>query len=253
MRLVLFSTVAAALAFAGSAAAQTYALDSAEGFELHNAKAESVTFEGKKAIRVVTSDEAAERIAAARRAAQARRKNSGGGRRGPGAGEANRVNHLVISPVKDFSSGTIEVDLAGQPGEGSGGGARGFVGVAFRLQPDNKTYDTFYLRPTNGRAEDQERRNHSAQYISHPEWPWFRFRSETPSRYESYVDIEPAKWIHVKIEVDGEKARLYVDGREQPTLIVNDLKSGADAKGAVALWFEGSTVAHFANLKITKK
>ena len=249
----LLLSVAAGLALAGSAAAQTYSLDSADGFELHNAVAESVTFQGKKAIRVKTSDEAAERIAAQRRAAAARRKTSGGGRPGPGAGEANRVNHLIISPVKDFSSGTIEVDMAGQPGEGSSGGARGFVGVSFRLQPDNHTYDTFYLRPTNGRAEAQERRNHSAQYISHPDWPWFRLRSESPSKYESYVDIEPAKWIHVKIEVDGEKARLYVDGREQPTLIVNDLKSGPNGKGAVALWFEGSTVAHFANLKITKK
>ena len=93
----------------------------------------------------------------------------------------------------------------------------------------------------------------TAQYIHHPDWPWFRLREETPSKYESYVDIEPSKWIHVKIEVDGDRARLYVDGREQPTLIVNDVKSGASGNGAVALWFEGSTVAHFANLKITKK
>jgi hypothetical protein len=89
------------------------------------------------------------------------------------------------------------------------------------------------------------------QYISHPAWPWFRLREETPSRYESYADIEPAKWIHVKIEVAGEKARLYVNGVSQPTLLVNDVKSGANGKGGVALWIEGSTVAHFANLKIT--
>lgn len=252
MHKLLLAGVVLALCLKAPVAAQNYPLESADGFELHNAMAESVTFQGKKAIRVVTSDEAAGRIAAARREAAARRKGSGGPR-GPGAGEANRVDHLVISPVNDFSSGTIEVDLAGQPGEGAAGGARGFVGVSFRVQPDKKTYDTFYLRPTNGRAEDQERRNHTAQYISHPDWPWFRLRSETPSKYESYVDIEPEKWIHVKVEVDGEKARLYVDGREQATLIVNDLKSGPEAKGAVALWFEGSTVAHFANLKITKK
>ncbi|MCB9384271.1 MAG: hypothetical protein H6509_06630 [Bryobacterales bacterium] len=219
----------AGLALAGSAAAQTYPLDSAKGFTLHNAKADSVTFQGKKAIKVVSAGEAPQ-----------------------GRGEANRLDHLVISPVTDFSNGTIEVDLAGEPGDAAGGGARGFVGLAFRLQPDNKTYDTFYLRPTNGRADDQERRNHSAQYISHPDWPWFRLRKETPSKYESYVDIEPAKWIHVKVTVDGDKARLYVNGNDQPTLVINDVKSGPDAKGSVALWFEGSTVAHFANLKITK-
>jgi hypothetical protein len=220
----------AALAFAGPAATQTYPLDSAKGFELHNAVAEPVTFQGKKAIRVTSSAEAA-----------------------AGPGDAARQDHLVIAPVQDFSNGTIEVDLAGEPGPGAAGGARGFVGVAFRLQNDKKTYDTFYLRPTNGRADDQERRNHTAQYISHPDWPWFRLRQETPSKYESYVDIEPAKWIHVKIDVNGDKARLYVNGNDQPTLIVNDVKSGANAKGAVALWFEGSTVAHYANLKIAKK
>jgi hypothetical protein len=42
--------------------------------------------------------------------------------------------------------------------------ARGFAGIAFRVQPDLRTYDAFYLRPTNGRADDQVRRNHAAQY-----------------------------------------------------------------------------------------
>jgi hypothetical protein len=46
-------------------------------------------------------------------------------------------------------------------------------------------------------------------------------------------------------------ARLFVHGNEQPTLIVNDLKMGAEALGSVALWIEGSTVAHFRNLSIT--
>jgi hypothetical protein len=44
-----------------------------------------------------------------------------------------------------------------------------------------------------------------------------------------------------------------VNNNPQPALLVNDVKSGASAKGAVALWLEGSTVAHFANLKITPR
>jgi len=142
------------------------------------------------------------------------------------------------------------VELAGAPAPGAPEGARGFVGVAFRLQEDNATYDAFYLRPTNGRADNQERRNRSAQYISHPEWPWFRLRKETPAKYEAYVDLVPGEWTKVKIEVRGSLARLYVHGNEQPTLIVTDVKSGADAKGAVALWLDTGTVAHFRNLKV---
>ena len=37
----------------------------------------------------------------------------------------------------------------------------------------------------------------------------------------------------------------------QPTLIVNDVKSGAGASGAVALWLGPGTVAHFRNLRVT--
>ena len=220
--------VAALLAPALPAPAQTrnLALDSAAGLTLHNAAASPLTFKGRKAVKLTSS---------------------------LGGSEAGRADHLAIVEGVEFSNGSIEVDLAGEPGPGAAGGARGFVGVAFRLQPDRKTYDCFYLRPTNGRAEDQERRNHSAQYISHPTYTWSKLREETPSRYESHVDILPAEWIHVRIDVNGNKARLFVNGNEQPTLIVNDVKSGATGKGGVALWFEGSTIAHFANLKIASR
>jgi hypothetical protein len=60
----------------------------------------------------------------------------------------------------------------------------------------------------------------------------------------------PGVWTRVKIEVRGDRARLYVHGQEQPTLIVNDVKSGADGKGAVALWIGPGTVAHFRNLTV---
>lgn len=124
------------------------------------------------------------------------------------------------------------------------------VGIAFRVQPDLRTYDAFYLRPTNGRADDQERRNHAAQYISHPDWPWFRLRKETPSKYESYVDVQPDVWTKIRIEVRGDHARLFVNAQPQPTLVVNDVKTGANAKGGVALWIDRGTIAHFRDVTI---
>ena len=151
----------------------------------------------------------------------------------------------------EFSNGVIELELAGAPAPDAPAGARGFVGIAFRVQPSNDIYDAFYLRPTNGRATDQERRNHSAQYISHPAWTWSRLRQETPSKYESYVDLEPGVWTKIRVEVRGNVARLFVHDHEQPTLIVNDVKTGAQAKGAVALWLDAGTIAHFRNLSVT--
>jgi hypothetical protein len=67
--------------------------------------------------------------------------------------------------------------------------------------------------------------------------------------YESYVDIEPAKWTLVKIVVAGTKAQLYVNGATQPCLIVNDLKLG-EGTGQVALWVGVDTDAYFSNAKV---
>ncbi|MEK7328137.1 MAG: hypothetical protein AAB217_23080, partial [Chloroflexota bacterium] len=155
--------------------------------------------------------------------------------------------------VKDvlFRDGAIEVDLAGQPAAGAGGGARGFIGIAFRLQADGR-YEYIYLRPTNGRADDQVRRNHSTQYSSHPDFDFARLRLEAPEKYESYVDLQPGVWTKYKIEVEGGKARLYVNGAEQPCLIVNDLKLEPQ-EGRVALWVGPGTEGYFSNLKIAAK
>ena len=155
--------------------------------------------------------------------------------------------------VKDapFRDGTIEVDVAGQPAAGAGPGARGFIGVAFRIQGDGR-YEYIYLRPTNGRADDQVRRNHSTQYSAHPDFDFARSRQEAPEKYESYVDLEPGAWTKYRIDVDGRKARLYVHGAEQPCLIVNDLKLDPQA-GGVALWVGPGTEGYFSNLKITRR
>jgi hypothetical protein len=162
----------------------------------------------------------------------------------------NATSYAVVRDVL-FRDGTIEVDLAGQPGAGAGSGARGFIGIAFRLQPDGR-YEYIYLRPTNGRADDQVRRNHSTQYSSHPDFDFARLRQEAPEKYESYVDLEPGVWTKYRIEVDGRKARLYVNGAEQPCLIVNDLKL-EPREGRVALWVGPGTEGYFANLKIAAK
>jgi len=161
------------------------------------------------------------------------------------------TSHLVVFDTIEFSKGTIEAEIVGSLSSNATGQARGFVGIAWNVQ-DDKTYDCIYLRPTNGRANNQQRRNHSVQYISHPEWTWYRLRKEMPSKYEAYVDILPDEWIKVKIVVDDQSTKLYINEVEQPTLIVNDLKTGREAGGRVALWIHSSTVGRFRNVKISQ-
>jgi len=158
----------------------------------------------------------------------------------------------VLLSGTSFRNGSIEVEVSGAPQASAGPGARGFVGIAFRVAPEFSRYEAFYLRPTNGRAEEQVRRNHSAQYISFPEFPWERLRKEFPEKYESYVDLESGAWTKLRIEVEGIKAKLFVHGNSQPTLVVNDLKLGANS-GAVALWIGPGTEAHFRNVQIQSR
>lgn len=160
---------------------------------------------------------------------------------------------MVLLPIKDFKNGVIEAEIAGRNVPGARPTARGFVGIAFRVQDDPATYEAIYIRPTNGRADDQLRRNRSIQYVSMPAFPWEKLRSETPAKYESYVDLEPGAWTKIRIEVDGEKAQLFVHDTEQPALIVSDLKLGADASGGIGLWIGSEGEGWFRNVKVTKR
>lgn len=192
---------------------------STAGLESVNVKFESVKYKGKDAIHVL----------------------------GTAEGE-----QLAIIKDSRFKNGTIEIEVAGQPLPNAGAGARGFIGLAFRVrQTDSVRYECFYIRPTNGRADDQFRRNHSTQYISHPGYPWFKLRKENPGVYESYVDLVAGEWTKLKIVVQDKEARLYVHGADQPSLIVKDLKQEF-ADGAIALWLDIGTDAYFANLKIQR-
>jgi hypothetical protein len=233
MRLTLLATATLLLPSFMSAQARNYPLESAAGLRLTNVVAEPATLDGKKGVRVTMSPDVVRQLPTMT------------------PEQLNQIEPLAVIEGSDFSSGVIEAEIAGEPAPGAAQGARGFVGIAFRLQPDLRTYDAFYLRPTNGRVEDQERRNHATQYISHPQWPWFRLRQETPSKYESYVDLQPGVWTKVRIEVHGDRARLYVHDNPQPVLIVNDIKSGGTARGGVALWIGPGTIGHFRNLVIT--
>ena len=210
-------------------AGQSFALDSIRGLQPHDVTVEAVTYQGRKAVRVMPA-------VAANAELLAPKNGEGGG--------------IVVIPATEFQDGTIGVEVAGKPRAGATADARGFVGLAFRVAADPTKYECFYIRPTNGRADDQLRRNHSAQYISMPEYGWSRLRGETPGQYESYVDLVPGEWTKVRVEVSGTKARLYVNDAPQPVLVVNDLKHG-NVKGAVALWIGLGTEAYFANLRLS--
>jgi hypothetical protein len=201
-------------------------LDNPKTLHAQNVTTESVTYKGRKALRVTDAAPA----------------------------DAADGMQLVVFDNSQFRDGTIEIELTGEPKAGAASQApRGFVGLAFRLNIGSgggaPRYECFYLRPTNGRADDQVRRNHATQYISYPDRPWFKLREEFPGKYESYADMVAGEWIKVKIDVKGKKASLYVGSAPQPVLVVNDL---TQEEGQIALWIGTDTIAYFANLRVIR-
>jgi CubicO group peptidase (beta-lactamase class C family) len=187
---------------------------------LHRVKAEPVEYLGKPAIRLLED------------------------------GVVENGEAFAIVEGADFANGSIDVDMAGRPAVGAQGAARGFIGMALHL--GDGTFEYVYLRPTNGRAEDQVRRNHSTQYSAFPDFPFSRAREEAPEKYESYVDLAPGMWTHYRLVVEGVTARLFVNGATQPTLVVNDLKLGHRA-GGVALWIGPGTEGYFSGLTVQRQ
>ena len=150
-----------------------------------------------------------------------------------------------------FKNGTIEVKLLSKLLPDAPEFARGFIGVAFRINDSNTRFEGIYIRPTNGRSDNQLRRNRAIQYFSFPDYKFDRLRRESPGEYESYADMTLNEWINLKIVVKDSKARLYINNSKQPSLIVNDLKHGSDVKGAIGLWVDIGTEGCFSDLKIT--
>ncbi len=75
-----------------------------------------------------------------------------------------------------FKNGTIEVKVLSRLLKNAPEFARGFIGVAFRINDNNTKFEGIYIRPTNGRVEDQVRRNHCVQYYSYPDYKFDRLR-----------------------------------------------------------------------------
>jgi len=209
------------LAQDANAHASTYSLNSLDGLEIVNGTAEVVNYRGRRAVHLVPLLDH----------------------------QTPTDAMLAILNGRDFKNGTIELEVAGSRREGTQPDERGFIGIAFRVQPHGSRFENIYLRPANGRADNQLQRNHSVQYCSEPDFPWHRLREENPGQYESYVDLEPGVWTRMKIVISGTKASLFINDAQQPCLIVNDLKLD-ETHGQIALWAHWSTDGYFSNLTV---
>jgi hypothetical protein len=158
--------------------------------------------------------------------------------------EVPNEGFLILKGI-EFSNGTIEFDVRGKNVI-----QQSFVGIAFHRQ-DEKTYDAVYFRPFNFSSPDTDRRSHSVQYTSMPNYPWEKLREKFPGKYENKVNPapDPDSWFHVRIIVDGKKVAAFVNNAQLPSLQIEKLSN--TTTGGLALWVGNNSGGSFANLSIS--
>ena len=152
----------------------------------------------------------------------------------------------------DFHDGTIELDVRARLMHWADIDCRGFIGFVFRASENDDRFESFYVRPRNGRScTEPQRRIHTMQYFSYPGYTFAYFRERGIADYEAKADIEMDKWIHLKAEIAGAGAKFYVDDMEAPALVVDEMFGGAEMRGSVGLYVDNGTEGNFKNLQVT--
>ena len=140
--------------------------------------------------------------------------------------------------LKDFEmrDGVIDVDVA-TPAR------RGFFGIQFRLANEGANGEWVYLRQHKSGLPD------AMQYTpvlnTGANWQIYNGPGFTGA-----VDIPKDAWFHLRLEVAGAQAKLYVAemAKDKPALVMTDLKSGVQ-KGQIALHvLTGAT--YFSNFEV---
>jgi hypothetical protein len=136
--------------------------------------------------------------------------------------------------LKDFQvrDCVIDVDVATPA-------SRGFFGIQFRIEGENAEW--VYLRQHKSGYPD------ALQYtpVLNTGLNWQIYNGPG---FTGALDISKDVWFHMRLEVSGAQAKLYVKDMDRPALVMSDLKSGV-RRGQVALAvLTGAT--YFSNFQV---
>lgn len=141
---------------------------------------------------------------------------------------------LFYSRDTDFQDGTIEFDV--YPAANAA-----FAGVAFRVQSDDD-YELIFFRPRVSRKDQAVQ--YAAVFQGAPTWQIYN-----GPPYTGPTNIPLEKWTHIKLQIAGSVAKLYVGAAAEPALVVPDLKQ-TPVKGKLGFWGHAGDV-YFADLTYT--
>lgn len=165
----------------------------------------------------------------------------------------NKYDENTYAKVKDllFHNGVIEMKMLSRLLPDAPDFARGFIGIVYRANKSDCEFESFYVRPTNGRdCTDPVRKSHGCQYFSYPGYTFDYFREYGITDYEAPVDLALNEWITVKAVIENERAEFYINGEKQPTLVVHDMKHGSGQQGSIGIFVDIGTEAFISELKI---
>ena len=136
----------------------------------------------------------------------------------------------------EFQDGIIEVDVAVD-------GRRSYPGIIFRLEsPLNR--ERIYIRPHRaGLYED------AVQYVPTINgidgWQLY-----TGTGYTAPVSLPEGKWIHLRLEVKGDRGRVFIGNSDRPNLEIFHLEHGT-SKGKIGLLGPVDGSAYFSHFSYT--
>ena len=159
----------------------------------------------------------------------------------------------TFAALKDtqMHNGTIEVRLRSRLLPDAPEYARGFVGIVFRAKADSSEFESFYVRPTNGRdCTDPVRKAHGCQYFSYPGYTFSYFREFGITEYEAPVEISLDEWFTIKAVIRDERASFYLNGDTNPVLTVSHLKHGSGSKGLLGIYVDIGTEAFVSDIQV---
>ena len=147
-------------------------------------------------------------------------------------------------------NGTIEVRLRSRLLPDAPAYARGFVGIVYRAAADSSEFESFYVRPTNGRnCTDPVRRTHGCQYFSYPGYTFSHFREFGVTGYEAPVEVALDEWFTLRAVLQDQQAAFYLN--DTLVLTVPQMKHGAGQAGALSIYVDIGTEAFVSDITVT--
>ena len=153
---------------------------------------------------------------------------------------AQKVDHLGRKALMgsaylkdvEFQNGVIELDMAVER-------RTSYPGVLFRMQ-SVREHERFYIRPHRaGLYAD------AIQYVASfngvDSWQLYNGPGKTAA-----LEIPYQTWFHVRLEVKGAQARIYINNSDQPALFITELQHGA-SKGMIGLMGPVDGSAYYSN------